>query len=58
MSIGHIRASTLSAKPMQTFLDCRHLAHEKELNRLPVVTLPDVPAECAAASQSAIWIPY
>ena len=27
--------------PMQTFLDSRHLAHEKELDRLPVVTLPD-----------------
>ena len=27
--------------PMQTFLDSRHLAHEKELDRLAVVTLPD-----------------
>ena len=27
--------------PMQTFLDARHLAHEKELDRLAVVTLPD-----------------
>ena len=27
--------------PMQTFLDSRHLAHEKELDRLTVVTLPD-----------------
>jgi hypothetical protein len=27
--------------PMQTFLDSRHLAHEKELDRLQVVTLPD-----------------
>jgi hypothetical protein len=26
---------------MQTFLDSRHLAHEKELDRFPVVTLPD-----------------
>ena len=26
---------------MQTFLDARHLAHEKELDRLAVVTLPD-----------------
>ena len=26
---------------MQTFLDSRHLAHEKELDRLAVVTLPD-----------------
>ncbi len=27
--------------PMKTFLDARHLAHEKELDRLAVVTLPD-----------------
>jgi hypothetical protein len=27
--------------PMQTFLDSRHLAHEKELDRLTVVTFPD-----------------
>jgi transposase InsO family protein len=27
--------------PMQTFLDSRHLAQEKELDRLAVVTLPD-----------------
>jgi hypothetical protein len=27
--------------PMQTFLDSRHLAHEKELDRFAVVTLPD-----------------
>ncbi|MGI8959236.1 MAG: integrase core domain-containing protein [Bryobacteraceae bacterium] len=27
--------------PMQTFLDSRHLAHEKELDRFAVVTSPD-----------------
>ena len=27
--------------PMQTFLDSRHLAHEKQLDRFPVVTSPD-----------------
>jgi hypothetical protein len=27
--------------PMQTFLDSRRLAHEKQLDRLPIVTLPD-----------------
>ncbi len=27
--------------PLQTFLDSRHLAHEKELDRLAVVTSPD-----------------
>jgi len=26
---------------MQTFLDSRHLAHEKELDRLAIVTLRD-----------------
>ena len=33
--------------PMQTFLDSRHLAHEKELDRLAVVTLPDALSPCA-----------
>src|SRR6478752_6803558 len=34
--------------PMQTFLDSRHLAHEKELDRLAVVTLPDTTSPRAA----------
>jgi len=41
--------------PMQTFLDSRHLAHEKQLDRLAVVTLPDTISPrtaCAAATVS------
>jgi hypothetical protein len=34
--------------PMQTFLDSRHLAHEKDLDRLAVVTLPDAISPRAA----------
>jgi hypothetical protein len=40
--------------PMQTFLDSRHLAHEKELDRLALATLPDAisPRPRAAATVS------
>jgi len=41
--------------PMQTFSDSRHVAHEKELDRVPVVTSPDTfspPAARAAATVS------
>jgi hypothetical protein len=34
--------------PMQTFMDSRHLAHEKQLDRLQVVTSPDQLAPRAA----------
>ena len=27
--------------PMQTFMDSKHLAQEKQLDRFPLVTLPD-----------------
>jgi hypothetical protein len=38
--------------PMQTFLDSRHLAHEKDLDRLAVVSLPDAISPRAAATVS------
>jgi transposase InsO family protein len=34
--------------PVQTFMDSRHLAHEKQLDRLPVVTSPDAVSPRAA----------
>ena len=40
--------------PMQTFLDSRHLAHEKELDRLAVVTLPDTISPRAARQAATV----
>src|SRR6201993_2505397 len=40
--------------PMQTFLDSRHLAHEKELDRLAVVTLPDAFSPRAARAAATV----
>lgn len=40
--------------PMQTFLDSRHLAHEKELDRLAVVTLPDAISSRAARATAIV----
>jgi hypothetical protein len=40
--------------PMQTFLDSRHLAHEKELDRLAVVTLPDAISPRAARAAATV----
>ncbi len=36
--------------PVQTFMDSRHLAHEKQLDRLAVVTLPDAVSPRAAGA--------
>src|SRR6185437_5266525 len=40
--------------PMQTFLDSRHLAHEKELDRLAVVTLPDTTSPRTARAAATV----
>jgi hypothetical protein len=40
--------------PMQTFLDSRHLAHEKELDRLTVVTLLDAISLRAARAAATV----
>jgi hypothetical protein len=40
--------------PMQTFLDSRHLAHEKELDRLAVVALPDTFSPRAAHAAATV----
>jgi integrase-like protein len=40
--------------PMQTFLDSRHLAHEKELDRLVVVTSPDAFSPRAARAAATV----
>ena len=40
--------------PMQTFLDSRHLAHEKELDRLAVVTIPDAISSRAARATAIV----
>ena len=40
--------------PMQTFFDSRHLAHEKELDRLAVVTLPDAFSPRAARAAATV----
>ena len=40
--------------PMQTFLDSRHLAYEKELDRLAVMILPDAVSPRAARAVSTV----
>jgi hypothetical protein len=52
MSIG--RKYGFGKTPTQTFLDSRHLAHEKELDRLAGVTSPDAFSPRAARAAATV----